>query len=299
MLAVPLGTRIAALTGVVLAAVAVLGSVAAADQPGSRAGVTRPLQELEFSSYLPLAFKDAEAKFTPAATAEPATQEATATPTTQETEAPTSTSTVTSTPTVTFTTSPPTKTPTEEPTATATSNLTCTDLIPNGGFQDGGQFWEYYLNGQKEVISGAVGRWEGHPIRPKVGENMGHLGGYVNVLQELRNTRLSGTDTSRLQSVTLSYYVGLITDEQPNGSPNDEIEASLEVDDTEYRIEGTKHSEETLREEGKWYIVSVDVTQLFKRSGRKEFIIRGRHDEDRGTRFYVDAFEIIACVAPK
>ena len=54
--------------------------------------------------------------------------------------------------------------------------------------------------------------------------------------------------------------------------------------------------EETLKIEGRPYIgVRVDMTSIFKISGRKEFIIRAFNDSDLGSWFFVDDIAVRAC----
>jgi len=254
-----------------------------------------PAQDGMWWVYLPLVLTGATRDDLPDA---PTLEPPTAIPTASNTPFIFPTDTPTPTRTATMTPIPPTETPTPTPTPTPTVALDCTQILPNGDFEEGAALWELTVNGQPKPLSQSIKRGEAAGIRPKGGENVAVLGGYVDAVIELRSNRVQGIDTDRVTSVVLHYWVAIATQERRDGRADDSLEVWVEADDREYPVEGARHSEETLITQGLWYEVSADVTDLFKRGGRKEFILRSRQDGDSGSIFFVDEVTVNACMPP-
>lgn len=304
---VPRGVVIMALIAV-FAAVGALGALegAIAASVGAQSGVgprppAGPVQagSAEVAAYLPLLLQNAVRGIlldpptaVPAtATTHPTEVVPRATSTTAITVAPSATASATST------SAPPTETATPTPSPTPTVALNCSQILPNGDFEQGASIWELTVNAQKEHPSQAIKRADAFGIPAKGGDQMALLGGVLNAGIDLRNPRVAGVDAERLASVKLHYWVLMMTNETRNGRADDEIEAWLSVDDREFPVEGTRFSEETM-ERQQWLEVNADITEIVKRRGRKEFIFRARHNDVDGTWFFVDEATITACINP-
>lgn len=214
-------------------------------------------------------------------------------------DTPTPTPTDTPTPTITLT---PTATATETPTATPTIPTFCNELVSNGDFEQGPSLWRYYVSGGEEAVSKAIriAGSEGIPAVPAHGGRWFAVhGGTYNpagtINFELRTQRFGGVDTNKLLSATLSYWVALLSDEKPNGRPNDAIDVSFKVGDREYLVASASRSEEDLPTGAEWVFVQADATTILKRSGKTDLIIRTSHDNANFSWYFVDDVSVLAC----
>ncbi len=272
--------------------------------PASHGSAASPAQATMACLFLPVVLHSLSLEDWPIPTAAP-----TATPTTPvepsataitfPTDTPTPTATDTATPTITLT---PTATPTETPTATATTPTYCSELVSNGDFEQGATMWRYYVSGGEEAVSKAIrmAGSEGIPNLPAHGGAWFAVhGGTYNpagmINFELRTLRFGGVDTAKLLSASVSYWVSLLTDEKPNGRPNDVIDISFKVGDREYLVPGASRSEEDLRTAGEWVHVQADVTSILKRGGKTDLILRTTHDNAAFSWYFVDDVSVQAC----
>ncbi len=169
----------------------------------------------------------------------------------------------------------PTYTPTWTPQPTIAASVTptakpgestrCEQPFENGDFERGPSVgWTLETNATQTDISRVIVR--GSTIDPNFpvpgGEWLAVLGGGVNVRDGLYTPLWDLPEASTIISATLTYYMGISTEETVNGT-NDDIVAPLFLNQDNERIQvpDSGISEENVTHD-RWYRFRHDVTQL-------------------------------------
>lgn len=191
---------------------------------------------------------------------------ATTTPTPAPTNTPTSTPTATPTHT-------PTSTPT--PTPTATSTPTSSNLIVNGGFEQGSSPWIESSSGGYEIVDSS---------NPHTGSYEAYLCGYNNCQDSLYQTV---TIPSTSTSATVSYYWYMTTTETSHSYDF----LKVQVRNSSGTVLATLQTISDGSTAGQWQHASYDVSAYKGQTVQIAFV--GTNGSKNPTDFYIDDVSLV------
>jgi len=187
------------------------------------------------------------------------------------------------------------------PRAQHSHQSSCHDVIVNGGFEQGPYVgWRIASNG---VIDGrTVGLADvilNDADVAREGEWFGLLGGGVNIIEQLsQKVPILLPPADRLESATLTYRAGHVTDERRNGIHDDWFGPVFVNQDNELELVPASFMTEETSKANTWYQFDFDVTEMMKQRSGWSTMRLMFHSEQNGTAktsHFLDSVSLEVC----
>ncbi len=191
---------------------------------------------------------------------------------------------------------PPTNTPGPTPEG-------CSEQLQNGGFEDGPAVWQLATTAQETELSRVIRLASTVGINPIGGEWVAVLGGGLAVEDQLSqpSSPTGLVDPARLDTATLHFYLGYVTEEVHDGVNDDGFfPIFVSQGGVTEQPPGTGWSEEHF-DPNSWYEITVPVTaQMTRREGwdSSRILFISRNDHEAPTFMLMDEVSLTVCLRP-